>query len=170
MAALSAGLARARDGAAAVLRAYAGLLFARSPLVGAMVLATTALAVAGPRRAGPQSTRLMLWGCFAAVFAGMVYKLRGELWVLTYLGNGDRYFFPAQGAGPLAADPRMGPTLAMALLASLAAFRFIPFINYDWPAWAAKIRANEPVVVPINPEGSTFTHPGHPQHKPGANR
>ena len=43
MAALSAGLARARDGAAAVLRAYAGLLFARSPLVGAMVLATTAL-------------------------------------------------------------------------------------------------------------------------------
>ena len=142
-------------------------------LVGLGLLATAALAFAGLRPPAGRSTRLILWGGFAAVFAGAIYKLRGVLWVLDYLGNGDRYFFlPKVLILWLLILEWNRPTpwrwiargaCALALLASLAAFRFTPFHNYDWPFWAAKIRANEPVVVPINPEGSTFTHPGHPR-------
>jgi hypothetical protein len=137
------------------------------------IVATAALALAGYRQSGFRSARFIFWGSFAAIFVGVIYKLRGVLVVLTELGSGDRYFFlPKVLILWLLILEWNRPSpwrwvarglCALALFASLAAFRFTPFHDYNWPAWAARIRANEPVVVPINPEGSTFTHPGHPR-------
>ncbi|HEY6009120.1 MAG TPA: hypothetical protein VIU40_12415, partial [Geobacteraceae bacterium] len=43
--------------------------------------------------------------------------------------------------------------LGLILLTSLLHLRRDPWVNYNWPYWAARIAAHEPVEVPINPTG-----------------
>ncbi|MDB6169400.1 MAG: hypothetical protein JWM88_2264 [Verrucomicrobia bacterium] len=131
-------------------------------------LATVGLAGVGMRDPASRTTRLMLWGAIAMTLGVIVYKFRRDSGVLFGLGNGDRYFFGAKVLllwllvlgwdGPLRWFVRIA--CGVVICASLSAFRFVPYEDYHWPEWAARIRAGEHVTVPINPPGSGFEYPG----------
>ncbi|MBS0663742.1 MAG: hypothetical protein JSR48_10800 [Verrucomicrobia bacterium] len=132
------------------------------------ILCTAGLAAAGRDQTGHRAERWMLWCCLLLTAGATVVKFRGNPGLLASIANGDRYFYLPKVLllwlllleldGPRRVWARAA--LSLALLASLAAFRFTPYTEYDWPSWAARLRAGQPLVVPVNPPGSSFTHPG----------
>lgn len=141
---------------------------AAAPTAGLCLLAVLATAALWRGAKEQRMTKMMLWASALAVLAGAAYKFRTESALLTEVANGDRYFFLPkvlllwllilEWDSPKRWLVRTA--CGLALFASLANFRFTPFINYHWPDWARRIRAGERVIVPINPEDSTFTYPG----------
>jgi hypothetical protein len=131
------------------------------------------LAAVGGRAAG--HVRVLLWCAALAVFAATVYRFRGELAAFDGCRNGDRYFFiPKVLLGWLlvqeldsAANWRrhLGRVAICAVaFSSATVWRYDRFTDYHWRDWAARIRAGEKVVVPVNPAGFSFQHPGKRHH------
>lgn len=138
-------------------------------VAGAGMALIATLAWIGWRRPERRETRAFLWGCLVVVFAATAWKFHGGR-MLAVGNNGDRYFFLPKVlllwllilewnlAGAWRWFVRSCTVLAVA--AVVASFRFAPYRDYHWPAWAAKIRAHQPVAVPINPPGFGFFYPG----------
>jgi hypothetical protein len=112
------------------------------------------------------------WFMLAAallVLAGVFYKFRGDLGQIRDIGNGDRYFYLPKVVllWSLVCELKLagwrrwtnGALLALSLLASATSFRSPDYVDYHWPEHAARIRAGEPVTVPINPPGWTVSFP-----------
>ncbi len=129
------------------------------------------IAWAGLRNPKYRETTLLLWGCLAFVQLAVIHKFGSDFRMLGDSANGERYFFlprvlllwlcifawDAKSPGKWVART----ACILTLLTSVVAFRFTPYRDYNWPYWAAKLRAHEAVVVPVNPDGFSFTHPGH---------
>jgi hypothetical protein len=156
------------------LRVFAGLLLPATWAVllgtGAQIalalIATSALVWFALQKSPERPTRLVLLGALAAVTAATMYKFNGYLGALGGMENGDRYFFIPKVLllwlliqSWEGAHHRIARLAGFAaLLASLAGFRFIPYLDLNWPQWAARIRAGESVTVPTNPEGTSFRY------------
>jgi hypothetical protein len=136
-------------------------------LMGLAVLC--ALVWMGLRNRERRETRLLLWGCLILLYLAVAWKFAGGRMLVNGL-LGDRYFFiPKVLLLWLLILESYSPTrwkwlarglCALALVTAPFRFRFEPYRDYNWPAWAAKIRAHQPVDVPINPPGFGFHHPG----------
>ena len=112
-------------------------------------------------------TREQVWTITIAVFLllGIVlYKFRTQLDQILPHENGDRYFYIPKvlllwvlfhGFGAPSIWKRASTALAVScLVASFTHFRWSePYIDYDWPTYAAAIRRGDAVVVPVNPPG-----------------
>lgn len=135
----------------------------------ATVLALLATAVVpGPRR----DFRLLVVASLLAVVMATIFRARHELSVFAGLRDGDRYLFVPKvlavwllvggwsGLGWIRWST--GVASGLALLATLAAWRYDPLKDYQWSQYARRIQAGEAVTgIPINP-GMTFDHPGRP--------
>jgi hypothetical protein len=112
--------------------------------------------------------RALIAASLLLLVAAAIYRFRGTISMLASVRCGDRYFFvpkvcvlwilvlhlrPASALRWLS-----GALLAALLLNTCLAFRFERWKDYDWPYWAGRIATERRVVVPINPEGFTFTY------------
>jgi hypothetical protein len=138
-----------------------------------LVLAAISLAGTGwlVMRAG--AVRLQrIWAglAFIAVLAASLYRCRFVLPGLTLIGFGARYFFPLQMLlvwllisvfQSKLRGHRMaaGSIIAIMLIANLPRLRYGALPDLHWSDYAAKIRAGEKVLVPINPAGWTIPVP-----------
>jgi hypothetical protein len=101
---------------------------------------------------------LLYFGCIVLLAA--IFKFRDGLVSLTLPFNGPRYFLiPAVVASwvilSAIPEPRVGTAakflLGLLLVSALVQFSHIPFVDYDWPSWAAKLEAGSLPRIPINP-------------------
>jgi hypothetical protein len=119
--------------------------------------------------AGPgRLARMLLAASVLLLVAAAIYRFRGMISMLASVRSGDRYFFVPKVCALWLLALHLRPASALrwvsrALLAALLlntclAFRFERWKDYDWPYWAGRIATGDRVVVPINPEGFTFTY------------
>jgi len=119
-------------------------------------------------RGAARPRRIVFAASLLLLVAAAIYRFRGGILELGSVRNGDRYFFAPKVFlfWILALQLRRASALRWlsgALLAALVAnsclnFRFERWKDYDWPHWAGRMASEERVVVPINPEGFTFTY------------
>jgi hypothetical protein len=111
---------------------------------------------------------MLLAASVLLLVAAAIYRFRGMISMLASVRSGDRYFFVPKVCALWLLALHLRPASALrwvsrALLAALLlntclAFRFERWKDYDWPYWAGRIATGDRVVVPINPEGFTFTY------------
>lgn len=157
-----------------------GRVSAQSPvgLRWLLALITVGLVLfAGLRRDERQPVYKFLTAFFALVLAASLYRCRWVLPDLQQPGYGARYFFPLQlmviwliisalyDARPLRRRFAL-VSLLLALTANVGRLREASLDDLHWEEFAPKIRANEPVVIPINPTGWTISLPGKPASPP----
>ncbi|MEI6107590.1 MAG: hypothetical protein WCR49_11315 [Opitutae bacterium] len=122
-----------------------------------------------------QETRLLLAACVALVLAGTLFRFRQDPGPLAVLSNGDRYFILPkllvtwlliQGLGQSDWRRYACAVVCLAILSvSLANWRYERIPNLHWVDYAQRIEAGENIpVIPLNPAGCTFSHPG--RHQP----
>jgi hypothetical protein len=92
------------------------------------------------------------------------------------LTNGDRYFFLPKLltawlliSGWSAAGFFRGAATAacgLGLVATAVDWHYERLVDHDWPEYARRIEAGEPVShIPLNPKGRFFDHPGRHRKK-----
>ena len=126
------------------------------------------LAALGLASGASRARRMVLASALSLLVAAAIYRFRGEILALASVRNGDRYFFVPKvciiwililGMRRASALRWLSGALLAALLANTClTFRFERWKDYDWPYWAGRIAKEERVVVPVNPEGFTFTY------------
>jgi hypothetical protein len=104
------------------------------------------------------------------IFSAVAFKFRHELPALEGFENGDRYFYlprvfllwlVAISLGPSLRATRLAfVILGASLLAALPTFRAPPLVDFDWAKYARQIGAGQPSLIPVNPPGFSFPHPG----------
>ena len=131
----------------------------------------TVLVIALWRRRASIPSGLTLLGAAVLVLASTAYKVRPDLWTLSELVNGDRYFFIPKVIllwllAALAASSKPHTRIALTglilipLIANAPRFIFPPAADQNWAASCAAITRGQPVWVPILPEGTNILHPG----------
>ena len=140
----------------------AGLSLAAISLIGAAWLAL--------RPGTGRLPRMWMGLAFAALLAGSLYRCRFVLPDLSHAGYGARYFFPLQLMLlwlliSLFQDKLRWHRVVAGLVMGVILITNIPRLSYGaltdlhWNDYAARIRAGEAVVVPINPAGWTIPLP-----------
>ena len=143
------------------LGSWAGSLLAASVTFGVVWLVISKLRL--------RTERLFLLAAAGLIISSTLYKFHGNLGILNATANGDRYFYIPRViilwllVMELAGDGwrrwfGIG-FLALSALSSATAFRARPMTDYDWPAWAARIDADENITVPVNPPGWSVHFP-----------
>jgi len=131
----------------------------------------TALVLALWRRRAKLPGGLIVLCAAVLVLASTAYKVRPDLWTLSELVNGDRYFFIPKvivlwllAAVAASSLPRARLALTCLIILPLAAnisrFIFTPAADQNWAVACAAISRGQPVWVPILPEGTNILHPG----------
>lgn len=114
---------------------------------------------------------LCLLGAAVLVLAATAYKVRPDLWTLSELVNGDRYFFIPKiiliwllAALATSTAPRVQQALIclilLPLLTNASRFIYPPAPDQNWSAACTVIARGQPVWVPILPAGTNVLHPG----------
>lgn len=114
---------------------------------------------------------LCLLGAAVLILAASAYKVRPDLWTMSELVNGDRYFFIPKiiliwllAALATSTAPRVRPALICLILIPLCAnasrFIYPPAPDQNWIAACKVIARGQPVWVPILPAGTNILHPG----------
>ena len=115
--------------------------------------------------------RMVLWGAVFLLALAVTLKFRSQMPILRFVELGDRYFFLPKVfvlwilfLQLSTTSKRFQKIVAVALIAiflvNLPGFHFEYYADYSWPVYAAKIRAGQPVIVPLNPKGFVFLYPG----------
>jgi hypothetical protein len=112
--------------------------------------------------------RALVAASLLLLVAAAIYRFRGMISMLASVRCGDRYFFVPKVCvlwilifhlrRAAALRWLSGALLAALLLNTCLSFRFERWKDYDWPYWAGRIATERRVVVPINPEGFSFTY------------
>jgi hypothetical protein len=135
---------------------FTGLSLAAISLIGAAWLAVRPGAI--------RRSRMWMGLVFVALLAGSLYRCRFVLPELSHAGYGARYFFPLQLILlwlliSVFQDKRRlhrmvsGSVIAVILITNIPRLSYDALIDLHWNDYAARIRAGEAVVVPINPVG-----------------
>ncbi|MSU71333.1 MAG: hypothetical protein EXS43_03175 [Opitutus sp.] len=142
----------------------------RAALIALGLAAIGALLVCALAPGSRREFRLLIVACLVAVIMATVFRARHELGAFAGLHNGDRYLFIPKllaawllicgWSGPRWIRWSTGVACGLALLTTLAAWRYETLKDHHWAQYARRIQSGEAVTkIPINP-GMTFDHPG----------
>lgn len=154
------------------------LPFDRTSFALCTALAVAAVPAAGALAVSRGATRAMrgwLLAAAAALLAGVIYRNHVARQLLLEPDLGQRYFYPLRVLAAwllvlLACDRAarrparvLGGAAAVALaLSATRQWSDRPWPDLRWDDYAARVRAHEPVSIPVNPPPFIYDYPGRP--------
>ena len=112
-----------------------------------------------------RTAQILVLTSLVLLFAGTLYRFRGDVFVLRLITDGDRYFYipkvlllwlfiwqvSTRGFSAWAARA----ICVCSLIATCASWRFEPYHDFGWAEHVAQLDHVSEVTIPINPSGMT---------------